>query len=184
MEKKSGTELPGDPVSPPADPIVIGRIARPVGVKGEAKAVSTSGSLQHLVDLKTVIIRLQDQFRSLRVSHSEISGKSIRFKFAGINSPEQAAALNGAEIVIPTAERPESEEHEYYVDDLVGCSVITDDGEDIGFVQEVWHQGHHDIWVIDGSVGEILVPAVKEFILNVDLANHQITIKRVEGLWD
>ncbi len=184
MVKKVRIELPGEEIIPPVDPIVIGRIARPVGVKGEVKAVSTSQSPKPVLDLKRVKIRLHNQYRSLRVSRSQLSGKWIRIKFAGINSPEDVAVLNGAEIIIPESERPISEEHEYYVDDLVGCMVVSDTGEDIGFLQEVWHQGHHDIWVIDGIAGEILIPAVKEFILNVDLESHRITINQIEGLLD
>ncbi|MBT7617663.1 MAG: 16S rRNA processing protein RimM [Calditrichaeota bacterium] len=184
MVKNNGIGLPGTTVCGPVDPIVIGRIARPVGVKGEAKTVSTSGSPDIILNKSRIVLRFQDQYRSLRVSRSQLTGKWIRLKFVGINTPEEAAVLNGAEIVIPAADRPESDEHEYYVDDLVGCTVIADDGEEIGFLQEVWHQGHHDIWVIDGLGGEVLIPAVKEFILSVDLEKHMITIKRVEGLLD
>lgn len=184
MVKNNVVGLPGTTVSPPVDPIVIGRIARPVGVKGEAKAVSTSGSPDLILNKNRIVIRSQDQYRSLRVSRSQLTGKWIRLKFDGINTPEDVAVLTGAEIVIPAADRPESDEHEYYVDDLVGCTVIADDGEVIGFLQEVWHQGHHDIWVIDGLAGEVLIPAVKEFILSVDLEKHMITIKRVDGLLD
>ena len=62
--------------------------------------------------------------------------------------------------------------------------MVSDDGEELGVLVEVWKQSAQDIWVIDGQFGEILVPAVKKFILNVDMNRHIITVKRMEGLWE
>ena len=70
------------------------------------------------------------------------------------------------------------------MNDLIGCSVISDKDEELGFIKEVWHQPHHDIWVLDGFEKEILIPAVKEFVLDIDTSNHIIRVKYIEGLWD
>lgn len=178
--------IPGDPVPPVDDPMVIGIIARPVGIHGEVKInKTTNGCPACLLSLREkIVIRLRDEFRELKLTHTSPTGNWIRFKFADVESPEHADLLRGAEIVIPSSEKPEKGADEYYVDDLTGCQVVADDDTDLGFLQEVWHQEHHDVWVVDGMYGEILVPAVKEFVLNVDVKNHVIVIKRVDGLWE
>ena len=106
------------------------------------------------------------------------------FKIAGVDDPETAALLSGCEIVTSTKERPSLPKTEYYIDDLIGSTVETTDGEMIGLMVEVIPQGHHDLWVVNGADGEILIPAVKQFIAQVDKQHHRIIINRIEGLWD
>lgn len=164
--------------------MVIGNVARPVGIHGEIKVTSPSGEPERLLGLKSIIVNLNNNFRSLEVTRSVITSKWIRIKCDGVDSPEEAALLTGGDIVIAAADRPQQADDQFYVDDLIGCIVSADDGEELGLMREIWHQGHHDIWVVDGPHGEILVPAVKEFILSVDLQDHRITVQRVEGLWE
>lgn len=186
MSSQPEYELPGTPALPIDDPMVIGRIARPVGVRGEVKVSKiANGSPRSLQALgEYVLIQIDGQFRTLHIIHKSPTGDWIRFKIEGVETPEHAALLQGAEIIIPAAERPSKDQDEYYVDDLIGCNVLSEDDLELGFIQEVWHQPHHDIWVVDGMMGEILIPARKEFVLSVDLKNHQIVVKRVEGLWE
>jgi len=178
--------LPGMPVPPLADPMIIGIIARPIGTNGEVKVNKTSeGCPRCLYALKSeIIVRLEDQFRKLIITAQSPTSNWVRYKFKGIDTPEDAGLLSGAEIVIPWENRPEKDKDEYYVDDLIGCTVVADDDTELGFLSEVLHFGHHDIWKVDGCFGEVLIPAVKEFIISVDVTSHLIVIRRVEGLWD
>ena len=164
--------------------MVIGSIARPVGVRGDVKAVSTAGHPQRLVDLESVIVGRDNEWSRLTVQAAKLSGKWVKIKFESIDSPEQASRLSGAEIVIPSAERMTLSADEYYVDELIGCSVVSDTGTELGFLVEVMHQAHHDIWVVDGPLGEILFPAVSEHIVSTDVEAHRIEVRYYEGLWD
>ncbi len=175
--------MPGRPASKPANPTVIGRIARPVGVRGEVKVYSESLNPERLLELEEVTVSLALDYRKFNVLDIRQTGSCFRFALEGINSPEEAAILSGGEIVVPHTDRLSLPEDEYYIDDLIGCRAVSDDGEELGMIKEIWNQGHHDLWIIDGSFGEILVPAVKEFILGINLAEHSIVVKRVEGLW-
>lgn len=176
--------MPGQQVPKPSDPVIIGRIARPVGVHGEIKVVTESHNPKRLLGLETVTIRVHDNYRRFHVLEVLQKGESSRILLSGINSPEIAALLSGGEIVVPSVDRPGLSVDEYYIDDLIGCMVFSENDMELGIIQEVMPQGHQDLWVINGQRGEILVPAVKEFILNVDLKQHRIVIKHLEGLWD
>ena len=123
-------------------------------------------------------------YRRFKVENIFDAGSSLRYKLRGFDSPESVAVLTGSEIVIPAVERTEPGENEYFIDKLVGCRAVSDDGEELGILVEIWQHSAQDIWVIDGQFGEILVPAVQEFILDVDMEKHIITVKRMEGLWE
>lgn len=176
--------MPGEPTADLLDPVVIGRFARPVGVKGEVKVVSPNQSPERLIDLKHITVDLGSACRRFHVDSISQGGKYLRYKLHGFDSPESVSILTGMEIVISEADRTDPGEGEYFIDKLVGCRAVSDDGEELGILTEIWQQSAQDIWVIDGQFGEILVPAVKEFILNVDMERHIITVKRVEGLWE
>lgn len=186
MQSINRDGLPGEPTHPIADPMVIGIIARPVGVNGEVKVNKTSeGCPRCLYALeKHVIVRLGEQFRKLIITAQSPTSNWVRYKFEGVDTPEEADTLRGAEIVIPWENRPEKGKDEYYVDDLIGCSVVADDDTELGYLSEVLHFDHHDIWKVDGCFGEVLIPAVKEFVISVDVKSHRIVIRRIEGLWD
>ncbi len=177
------SSLPGQPAKQPATPVIIGRIARPVGVRGEVKVYSESHEPDRFTGLNEITVRLNESYRRLSVLNTRRTGNFFKISLEGIVNPEDAAVLNGCEIVIDESERLKLPEDEYYVDDLVGMRAVADDGTELGFIQEVLHQDHHDLWVIEGQFGEILVPAIKEFILEIDLNRHCTVIRRVEGLW-
>lgn len=177
------SSLPGQPAEQPVSPVIIGRIARPIGIRGEVKVYSVSHEPDRFTGLGEITIRLNECYRRLTVLNTIRTGNFFRLSFEGINNPEDAAVMNGCEIVIGESERLKLPDDEYYVDDLVGMRAIADDGTELGFIMEVLHQDHHDLWVIEGQYGEILVPAIKEFILEIDLNRHCTVIRHVEGLW-
>ena len=176
-------DLPGEAVLRPKNSTIIGRITRPVGVRGEVKAYSESHHPDRLFGLKAITVRIRDGYRKLDVLDTRQVNGQIRLLLKGIESPEEASILTGCEIVVSGDERPDMLEDEYYVDDLIGCRAVADDNTELGIIREVLAQAHHDLWVIDGPIGEVLVPAVKEYIIDVDLHRHMVVIRRVEGLW-
>ena len=177
------SSLPGLPAKQPATPVIIGRIARPIGIQGEIKVYSISHEPNRFTGMREITVRLNERHRRLSVLNTKRTGQFFRLTIEGINNPEEAAILSGCEIVIDESERLKLPDDEYYVDDLVGMRAVADDGTELGFIQEVMHQDHHDLWVIEGQFGEILVPAIKEFILEIDLNRHCTVIRRIEGLW-
>ena len=176
------SQLPGRSVSAPEDPIVVGHIARPVGIGGEVKVYVESRDPRRLVGVKRITVSINGGYRSFKVLSVRRMGGWFQLRLEGIHSPEEAAIFSGAEIVIPSSERPALSEDEYYIDDIIGCLVVSEGSDELGFVKEVISQEHHDLWVIESAAGEVLVPAIGEFIREVDLSRHRIVIKWVDGL--
>jgi 16S rRNA processing protein RimM len=128
-------------------------------------------------------LRFGDQFRLFEVAEWQANLGWFLVSLKDVGSLDTALLLSGAEIVIDSSQRPRLPDRVYYDDDIIGCFAESDRGETLGIIREIMHQGHHDLWVIDGGGREILVPAIGEFIAGVDLEGHRITIRFIEGLW-
>lgn len=152
----------------------IGTVAGAFGVRGQAKVVPlTEFAERFSVGTRVRIGDLQTAIEEVQVH----SGKLI-LKFEGLDTPESVRELGGVTVYGLVPERPELEEGEYLVSDLIGLEALTPDGRSLGTVEEVLPFPAHDVL----RIGELLVPAVKEFVLSVDLGGGRITIRLLEGM--
>ena len=79
---------------------------------------------------------------------------------------------------------PPLEDGEYYWFQLVGMEVVSDSGETVGTVREIMETGGHDVYVVERPSGEeVLIPTVKQFVVNIDHEKRRITVRYLEGLW-
>ncbi len=180
------TRTVGLKVSALDNPVLIGRFLKPFGLAGELRVRSETMNLDRWKYLKQVYIQngIDSSFYRYEIEKYSLSDNRIRLVLKGVNSSETASLLTNREIFIPEADRAPVAENEFYIDNLIGFSAETEDGDFIGILIEVLQQGHHDLWVFDGPFGEVLIPAIHEFILNVDEEKHGITVREVKGLWD
>jgi 16S rRNA processing protein RimM len=88
----------------------------------------------------------------------------------------------GLLILVPPAERATLPAGTYFVDDLIGLAVRTEDGERVGVLKEVMHMPAHDVYAIETGGEDVLLPAVREFVLGVDLQARTLTVKLIEGM--
>ncbi len=93
-----------------------------------------------------------------------------------------AEKLKKCDIVIPKEMALPLEENEYYLKDLYYIDVITDIGENLGKIEDIIFTGANDVYVVRNEEKEILIPAIKKCILNVDIKNKVMTVKLLEGL--
>jgi 16S rRNA processing protein RimM len=117
--------------------------------------------------------------------------ESIRFhqeialiKLEGCKGRDQAEALRGQTIYIPREEAAPLEGDEYFHFQLVGLVVVTDEGEALGKVIEILETGANDVYIIRGTRGEILLPAISEVVLDIDLESQRMTVNIPLGLLD
>ena len=103
----------------------------------------------------------------------------------GVEDRDQAEALRGHTVSIREEELPELDEGEQYIVDMLGCRVRLEDGTEVGILEHFYENPGQDTWVIvTGDNKEVLLPAVPEFVLDVDLDAEVITIAPPEGLLD
>lgn len=104
-------------------------------------------------------------------------------KLKGIDSMNDAEKLKGGELKVDQDDRVPLEDGEYYVQDIVGCTVITDAGETLGVISDVLSPGANDVWVVKRQKGkDVLLPVIDEVVLNVDLSQRQVKVHLMEGL--
>ncbi len=166
------------------DPVVIGKIVRSIGVKGEVKVVFASGDPQRLEGMTQVVVRLPDGNCIFEIMAFQSHPGYARVALAGVDSIERAELLRNGELIASVQGLPDLVRDEYYIDRLIGCLVETADGEHLGTLQDVVELGHHDVWSVRGPRGEILIPARKEFIVRVDIEARRVIVRRIAGLWD
>lgn len=121
--------------------------------------------------------------------HHEIetggAGRSseVRLKLAGVADREAAAALSGRLVTVPAEALPELPKDEFYGYQLVGCEVVTEAGEVVGRVQQIWETGAHDVLVVRDEQGRRqLIPTAREFLIDIDLTESRLTVATRPGL--
>jgi 16S rRNA processing protein RimM len=148
---------------------VVALMGAPFGVKGFVKARSLSGELEHLMGLETVVLRLKDSEKAYHIEEIRALGGSLGIKFRGVETPEAARALSGAELLAERDHAAPLDEGEYYVEDLRGLAVYSSQGEKLGEITDVLEGGNGQLIELRLSGGGTrLVPFRNEFFGEVD----------------
>ena len=158
--------------------ILIGRVTKPFGITGEIKIESYSGFYDRFEKLETIYLD-NELFTIKNVKHKE---RMTMLKLKECDSRNDAEALVGKKIYMTEKDLLELSEDEFYVRDLIGMEV-EDGGEIIGKVKDVLTDRPQDLYVVELSDdGNIMIPAVKEFIKEIDTENKKIRVELIEGM--
>jgi 16S rRNA processing protein RimM len=157
----------------------FGRLGRPHGVRGELalRPFNPDGdwldgtALPALVQLVRAAERREMKLVAVRPAND-----MLLVRFEGVESREQAAALTNFELWLSRAALPELEADEFYVEDLLGCEVLDTEGRARGTIKSSFWNGAQDVLSVQGPDGELLVPAVGEFIRSVDLEARRVIV--------
>ena len=161
----------------------IGKIVNTVGVSGELKIFPTTDDPKRFGLLETVSIILNGTLIEKVVKNVRYHRNLVMLKLEGISDTTAANALRGGVIVVERANALPLAENEYYLRDLLGLAVFTEDGEDLGILRDVIFTGANDVYVVgDGTDKDLLIPAISECILSVDIADRKMTVRLLEGL--
>ncbi len=153
----------------------MGRINAPFGIKGWVKIQPFTETLDALLDYPAWQIGKGSQWRDVDVEEASVHGDFIVAKLIGCNDRDAALALRGQEIAVNREELPDTEEGEYYWEDLVGLAVVNREGQELGKVSKLLETGANDVLVVKGEK-EILIPFVEAYVLKVDLAQGRIEV--------
>ncbi|MCL2412287.1 MAG: ribosome maturation factor RimM [Treponema sp.] len=163
------------------DKFIIGMVGSPFGVKGFVKIRSFSGEIDHLLKLKSVILKHDGREREVTIEESAAAPPSVLMRFAGINSPEAAKTLNGAQLIVAREQAAPLNDGEFYVEDLKGLTVFNTTDETIGKILDIIEGGGGDLAEIQLLSGEKrLIPFRKEFFSEVCSKKGKATL---QNLW-
>jgi 16S rRNA processing protein RimM len=127
------------------------------------------------------VLRLEDG-RTLTVEATRPHGHRLLVKFEQVPDRTVAEALRGQVLLVPAADAPPPAAGSFWVHQVVGLEVVTDAGVPLGRVREVLHNPANDIWVTDGPGGEVLIPALGDVVVDVDLDGGRAVVREIEGL--
>jgi 16S rRNA processing protein RimM len=165
------------------DRVTIGKIERPFGVKGEVKVRSLSDVPGRFDSLGPVsVLNASGHASEKVVTRVRRAGADYIVQFAGITTPEEAGVLRGGFIQIPHQNDLPRSPDVFYECDLVGMTVLDEQGTELGDVETTWHLPGHDVLVVKRGTREWLVPAVKDFVKSVDVSKRRMVVHVVEGL--
>lgn len=162
---------------------MVGRVVGAHGIRGEIKVLpyGSSEELAALVRSK-LYIGAEGEPVLHKVVQVRCHKMGLIVELAGVTTRSRAETLAGLEVSIDSDDLPALPEGEYYQSQLIGMEVRTSDGKGLGKIGNIISTGSNDVYEITGPNGEILIPAIKDVILEVDLDKNLITIKLPEGL--
>ncbi len=166
--------------------LVVGRILRPHGVRGELRVEVITSSPERLNQHAYFFLASPDHPEAVRrypVEKVRLHRGRLLLKLGGCDDRNGADELRGMLVQIPIEEAVPLEEGEYYHFQLLGVRVETEDGEWLGQVVKVLETGANDVYVVRGSRGEMLLPAVDELVLELDLDSKRMVVHLLPGMW-
>ncbi|MGN9160184.1 ribosome maturation factor RimM [Clostridium sulfidigenes] len=155
----------------------VGQITKPHGVRGEVKVLSLTDSLERFRELDKVYI----DDKEIKITSVKLQKDRAILKIEGIDSIEEAELYRNKYLQVKREDAIKLPEGSYYVADLMDCYVYDTDGEELGKVYDVIATGSNDVyWVKSEGKEDVLVPALKTIVEEVDIENNKIVIKPVK----
>lgn len=162
---------------------VVAQIVNTHGVKGEVKVVSLMDSPELVQSYNQFYIENGND--QLHVRRKRIHKQMLLIEFDEINSMDEAESFKGTYLYVPLSDLPPIEEGSYYLHDLEGISVYTDDGEYLGRIDSIIETGSRNVFsVLDEQKNEILLPNIEDVVLDIELAEKRMTVHLMPGLRD
>ncbi len=158
--------------------VAIGRILAPHALRGEIKVEPLTSRLEHFAAGESLWI----DGDAHEVESSRRQGNFLLLKLSDISSREAADDLHGRFLSLPEEALEPLPEDEYYAYQIVGLEVYERDGEHLGKVTELFPTGSNDVYVVEGLRGRILLPAIDDVILDVDVAGGKMVVSLMDGM--
>ncbi len=161
----------------------VGVITSPHGVRGEVKVFPTTDDPKRFKRLKEVILDTGRGESLLEIEGVKFLKKLVVLKFKGLDRPEDVEKFRQKSLYVTRENAVRLGRDEYFIADLMGLRVFDEDDSEIGILREVLETGANDVYLIDLNDGrELLLPAIKECVLNVDVEAGKMRIHILDGL--
>lgn len=173
-----------DDAAPPRF-LVIGQITRPHGVRGEVRADIHTELPERFSWLKRIHLSADPDDTHpnvLGVEAVRLHQGQVLLKLATVDTRDDAELLRGQWLLVPEAEAIPLEEGEYYLYQLIGLAVYTDEEEHLGELVEVIETGANNVFVVRGTERETLIPDTPEVVQDIDFERGRVTVHLLPGL--
>lgn len=165
--------------------IKIAKVINTHGIRGEVKAIPLSDFPERYSLLKSVFIEWGASYRECRVESVRWHKKQLLIKLEGIDNPDQAELLKNKYLTINVEETVPLPEDSFYLFEIIGLDVVNVHGNTMGTIKDVLQTGANDVYVVQRDNGkELLIPALKKVVRQVDLENRTMVVEIPPGLVD
>ena len=158
--------------------VAVGRVVAPHGLRGEIRVEPLTAQSEHFAAGRTLWI----EETAHEVEASRRQRGFVLLRLSGMASVEAAEALRGSLLSLPESELAPLPEGEYYAYQIIGLEVYDGDGARLGKVVGLFPTGSNDVYVVDGPRGELLLPAIDDVIVEVDVAGGRMVVSLMDGL--
>lgn len=161
----------------------VGKIVNTHGVKGEVKVMPTTDDPSRFKKFKSVYV-MRKTMTTYEIETVRFHKGCVLIKFKGIDDMDAAELLRGSEIKIDRKDGVPLGKDEYYISDLYDMEVYTEEERFLGKIVDIIETGSNDVYVLKkaGRQKDLLIPAIKQVIKNVDVAGKKMTVHLLEGL--
>ena len=161
----------------------VGVISSTHGVRGEVKVYPTTDDMRRFKKLKEVILDTGREKKTLEIEGVKFFKQLVILKFKGIDNINDIEKYKGKSLFVDREHAVRLRKDEYFIADMIGMQVVTDEGEAFGTLKDVIETGANDVYIIETKeYGEVLIPAIKQCILDVDVKQGVMRIHLMEGL--
>ena len=161
----------------------IGQIVNSYGIKGFLKVVPFTDDVHRYDDLQTIYIEKNKRLKEMEIEEVKYHKNLVLLKLKGIDDINDTAEFKNCYIKISREDAVKLPEDTYFIVDLLGCEVTTEEGDLLGELIDVFPTGSNDVYVVKDDLGkQTLLPAIGDVIKKVDIENKKIVVHLLEGL--
>ena len=162
----------------------IGKVVAPFGVHGELKVLSLTDIPNRFAELEAIYLGPEHSRRSIK-SVRPYKGEMVVMQLAGLEDATTAETLRNFDLSIPLQQLAKLPPDSYYQHDILGLQVLTLQGRSLGTIDDIMVTGSNDVYIIKAADGkQVLIPAIKDVVKQVDLIRRMMYIDAIPGLLD
>lgn len=163
----------------------VGVFANTHGIAGEIKVFPTTDDVQRFKKLKKVYLDAGKELLEWEIQNVKFFKNMVILKFKGINNINDIEKYKGKDLYVTREHAVPLEENEYFLCDIIGAKVVTEDGKDFGILKEILQTGANDVYVVEmENQQEVLLPVIKECVLDVNIEEKIVSVRLMPGLID
>ncbi len=167
------------------DLLQVGVITQTHGLKGEVKVFPTTNDVNRFKSLKKVILDTGKENLELEIEGVKFFKQYAIIKFKGIDHINDIEKYKGKSLLVTRENAVKLKQNEYFIADMIGMKVVTEDEAHFGTLIDVLETGANDVYVVESIDNkEVLLPAIKQCILNIDIENQIMKVHIMKGLLD
>ena len=163
----------------------IGKIVNTHGIKGDLKVIPLTDNIRRYDELDWVYIDINGKLEKYTIEGVKYHKQNVLLKLKGIDNINEALEFRNSFVKIPRELAIKLPQNSYFICEIIGCVVVDENEKILGKVSDVIETGSNDVYVVKNeSNKEVLIPAIKDVIRNVDIQQKIISVKLLEGLVD